>query len=146
MCYFISCLSKNRQQKIDILLVFVNWPHKKKICSFSAYQVGYLEFFLAHTGCPRSNVPKCNGCCKLSTHFLIRVVKSNACFASNISQPQVGHPIPIPNSGIPVLNSIPNSGTENREIPVFQKLKMAIFQRFLAKFWCEKVFFGAIVN
>ena len=31
----------------------------------------------------------------------------------------IGVPIPIPNSGIPVLNTIPNSGIENREIPVF---------------------------
>ena len=43
----------------------------------------------------------------------------------------LGVPIPIPNSGIPVLKSMPNSGIENWEIPVFQKQKMAIFCQIL---------------
>ena len=37
----------------------------------------------------------------------------------SISKSYLGHPIPIPNSGIPVLNSILNSGIENWEISVF---------------------------
>ena len=43
------------------------------------------------------------------------------CFQQKIkgTASQIGVPIPIPNSGIPVLNSIPNSGIENWQIPVF---------------------------
>ena len=60
----------------------------------------------------------------------------------------IGVPISIPNSGIPVLNSIPNSGIENWEIPVFQRQQidifgqiMDIFGKILAKFFCKNIIF-----
>ena len=46
------------------------------------------------------------------------VVKTKKQLKNSISA-YLGVPMPIPNSGIPVFNSIPNSGIENGEIPVF---------------------------
>ena len=59
----------------------------------------------------------CGMAFKLKRHVEIHKMTHSGEKASKCQH--LGVPIPIPNSGIPVLNSIPNSGIENWEIPVF---------------------------
>ena len=53
------------------------------------------------------------------TQFLREIDFGDSKSAKYAILTHLGVPIPIPNSGIPVFNSIPNSGIENGEIPVF---------------------------